>query len=81
MFLGKVGWFRFAIMMAFFQVVLLTGCANSAIKAREQVSQGPSVVSSSTLLLELSLRFLALAEANDDFLRNSAGRAEWTLPD
>ena len=81
MFLGKVGWFRFVIMMAFFQVVLLTGCANSAIKAREQVSQGPSAVSSSTLLLELSLRFLALAEANDDFLRNSAGRAEWTLPD
>ena len=81
MLLGKVGWFRFAIMMAFFQVVLLTGCANSAIKAREQISHEPSALSSSTLLLELSLPFLALAEANDDFLRNSTGRAEWTLPD
>ena len=47
------------------------------------IPTGPfgAVAAPAAQLLDLSDRFLALAEANDDFLRNGSGSIERTLPD
>ena len=62
-----------------FQGILLTGCSDLSVTNPEAESRFSS--ESATQLLDLSNRFLALAEENDDFLTNSSGDIEYILPD
>ncbi len=68
-----LNWIRWAALIACVQGVLIAGCTDSP-------ATGPEVTPGAQLL-DLSGRFLALAEANDDFLRNGSGSIERALPD
>ena len=81
MLVEKVNWFRFVILVVCFQSILITGCTNVAITEPKRTTDIQPGSSAATQLLDVSKRYLALAEANDDFLRNGSGITERKLPD
>ena len=74
-------WISFALLTACVQGVLLTACKDPSAARPEGASESSSELAPAAQLLDLSGRFLALTEANDDFLRNSSGKIEHVLPD
>ena len=73
-----------------YQVVRPGRTIKSKFKFADQVDHPPmawdlataeSAITPAAQLLDLSERFLALAESNDDFLRNGSGTIERSLPD
>lgn len=77
----SLSWIRMAVLITCVQGVLLTGCTDLSATGPEGESELSSDLTPAVQLLDLSGRFLALAEANDDFLRNDSGSIERTLPD
>jgi uncharacterized protein (DUF885 family) len=77
-----LNWARVALLAICAQGLLLSACAERSTTAPAGESGVPSdSAPAAAQLLDLSGRFLALAEANDDFLRNGSGSIERTLPD
>ncbi|MBT7795549.1 MAG: DUF885 domain-containing protein [Gammaproteobacteria bacterium] len=72
--------FRLVILVVSFQSLLITGCINFA-NAESGLTTEISSEYPAAQLLDLSQRYLTLAEANDDFLRNGSGSSERKLPD
>ena len=77
----SLSWIRVAALITCVQALLLTGCTDLSATGPEGESELSSDLTPTVQLLDLSGRFLALAEANDDFLRNGSGSIERTLPD
>lgn len=72
---------KLLVLLICIQGFVLSGCAKQSTTHPEAASELVSDLSPAERLLELSNRFLALVEANDDFLRNGSGKIERSLPD
>ncbi len=81
MLMEKVNWLRFVILVVCFLSIVVTGCTTREKAKAERATDISSGPSAAAQLLDLSQRYLTLAEANDDFLRNGSGFIERTLPD
>ncbi len=81
MLMEKVNWLRFVILVVCFLSIVVTGCTTREKAKPERATDISSGPSAAAQLLDLSQRYLTLAEANDDFLRNGSGFIERTLPD
>jgi len=77
----SLSWIKVAALITCVQGVLLTACMDPSATGPEGDPGLSSDLTPAAQLLDLSGRFLALAEANDDFLRNRSGRTEHALPD
>ena len=77
----SLNWIRAVALIAYVQTLLLTGCTDRPVAPPDRESGLSVDPTSGARLLDLSEHFLALAEANDDFLRNASGNIERTLPD